>query len=117
MRSTHVDRDAEFVLKIVVISGIFLTAVILTTAARGHEWFDKDCCSDLDCRIAKEGEVQTRHDGVEVRAMGVRETIPYGDPRVRVTRDPENRPALCVRPQHYGHGAKTQCVYVPAGGA
>lgn len=113
----RVDRDAEFVLKIIVISGIFLTAMILTTAARSHEWFDRECCSDLDCRIAKDGEVRTLHEGVEVQALGVRERVPYTDPRVRVTRDPENRPAFCVRPQIYGSGPRLQCVYVPAGGA
>jgi hypothetical protein len=111
------NRDSEFILKIVIVVGIFLTALIINTAARPHEWFDQECCSGLDCRIAKDGEVRTLAGGVEVQALGVKERVPYNDPRVRVTRDPENRPAVCVRPQHYGHAARLQCVYVPAGGA
>ena len=110
------NRDAEFILKIVIAVGTFLTVAIIATAAWAHEWFDRECCSGLDCRIAKDGEVRTLASGVEVQALGVRERVPYGDPRVRITRDPENRPAVCVRPQHYGHAARLQCVYVPAGG-
>jgi hypothetical protein len=113
-----VNRDAEFILKIIILVGTFLTVMIIATAAWAHAWFDKECCSEQDCRIARPDEVQTRRDGVMVTIPGkVQEAVPYSDKRVRVTRDPENRPAVCVGPQyHPGHSAHLLCVYVPAGG-
>jgi hypothetical protein len=84
--------------------------------ARAHDWFEKECCSGIDCRIAQPGEVTVRRDGVHVVTQGVNTVVPLSSPIVRPTLDPQNRPAICLQSFHPSSPPYMRCVYIPGGG-
>lgn len=91
---------------------------ILSTPASAHDWFDRDCCSDRDCRIADPGEVVVRRDGVHVQTKdGVSTVLSITSPKVRPTLDRENRPAVCLmKPVVPATPPLLTCVYIQTGG-
>ena len=82
--------------RILAFLGVILLGVLLADSiVRAHEaptgWaYDAWCCSDRDCRRVQAGEVTFETApaaGYRVRASGVNEFIPLGDPRIRQSGD------------------------------
>ncbi len=88
---------------------IIVAVVLSTTRAKAHEWYDNDCCSGRDCTTVDDKDVVELSDRVVVRMPdGATVTVSYG-PNVRVTKDPENLPAVCaVKQQSW----MLRCVYL-----
>jgi hypothetical protein len=91
-----------------------LLLLAVPTAASAHSWFDYGCCTDKDCKIVDDKEIDERPDAVYARMPdGSWKSQPHHF--VKITRDPENRPATCVRQQYWAGKPYWElvCIYVP----
>ncbi|WP_136617033.1 MULTISPECIES: hypothetical protein [Mesorhizobium] len=84
----------------------------LPTAAMPQGWsYPWQCCSGLDCRQAKTGEIGERADGYHTPSG---EVIPMTDKRIRQSPDGEFH--WCAH-QGGGEAGKTICLFVPGRGS
>lgn len=101
---------------------ILLTAIIIATIlavvmlflsenTKAHEWYDYECCSETDCHPLPVDAVQATPEGWFIKESG--ETIPYGDPRERKSKDSGYH--RCTMTGYTGTGRIliTRCLYVP----
>lgn len=87
--------------------GLFLLSAGFSGRAWPHEWFDRACCSDRDCKPIDETSIQETPAGYLVKQSG--ETIPYADKRIKFS--PDGRFYRCAAvPSH------TICLYTPPRG-
>ena len=87
-----------------------LTIMVLVSTAESHEWYDKECCSDQDCRVIEPGDdMQVNKTGYVV--MGFQ--IDFDDPRVRKSKDKDFH--VCAVQDEVGHPV-IRCLYEPSTG-
>jgi hypothetical protein len=106
----------ESAMKIIIVSVIAVAMIFCAfiAAANAHSWYDYGCCSDKDCKLVDEKEIDERPDAVYARMPdGTWKSQPHDI--VKITRDPENRPATCVREVYIAGKPKWDliCIYVP----
>lgn len=83
-----------------------------------HDWYDRECCSDRDCRPANPGEVIEKDGGYWIESS--KEHLKYDNPKVRHTSQ-DNQFHLCQwqdqrqisRNYHIPGSTLTRCLYVP----
>ena len=90
--------------------GLLLIAAAIGTA-RGHSFYDLDCCHDRDCAPVADGAVVEDAAGFLVVATGQR--VDRGSPKVRLS--PDGRWHLCTL-GGVPDGA-ILCLYVPGRGS
>jgi hypothetical protein len=70
-----------------VIAGLFLIPATITPMAAAHDWYPIECCQEHDCRRVTYGvDVRETPQGY-LTLTGLRQLLPYSDPRVRVSPD------------------------------
>ncbi len=78
-----------------------------TSAVRAHEFYDKFCCHDRDCRPVPATSIRESSQGYLVRETG--EIIPYQDRRVHPSPDSDfHRCSIQGDPTR-----RTLCIYAP----
>lgn len=95
-------HDLAYVLMCLAI----LLLIGLTREAGAHEWYDEECCNELDCRPAHEDEVELRPGGYWVERIGL---VSFTDERLRPSRDGEFH--VCIVETEMG--IFLTCLYVP----
>lgn len=84
-----------------------VTAMMMTTGADSHSWYDAKCCSDRDCRPVAKGEVSRTPTGWVVRPVGTSIETFFSDADARI------HPSLDVN-MHICVGQSTVfCLYKP----
>lgn len=54
-----------------LLAAIFAVLLIwVGREARGHEWYDADCCSETDCREALPTEIEAVENGILIAPTG-----------------------------------------------
>lgn len=94
-----------------------LALLLVASPAVAHEFYEKDCCDDKDCRPAVEGDVRETTEGYVIDSMKI--TVPYGDKRLRYS--PDGKFHVCpFSAIGIGTGSAitsrldTRCLYVPS---
>lgn len=82
----------------------FALALLLSTPASAHEWYEFECCHDDHCRPAKPGEWVETPQGWQSKGL----LVPWSDERLRPSRDGQVHPC-------YGYDGELLCLYVPEG--
>ncbi len=108
-----IDDPAVWYVLIIAAIGMcmIVAAVLMATPARGHSWYESDCCSGIDCAPVADELIEERADGVHVQGFGV---LAYGDPRLRWSRDHQKH--LCAQRSLF-LGTQIRCVYLKPGSA
>lgn len=94
-----------------LVIGLAFLFLGLVGLARGHGFFDPECCSDRDCYLVADDEITESADGFTIKTTG--EFIDRRLAKVRMS--PDGRWYRCS----YGGDVKagTICIYVPGRGA
>lgn len=85
---------------------VLILLAIALHAAKGHSWYEAECCNTSDCRPAQPDEVRELADGYHVWGT----VVPYGDKRIRVSVD--NDFHVCG----FQRSRFVRCIYVPGRG-
>lgn len=86
---------------------ILVSCQAITSVAQSHEFYDKFCCHDRDCRPIPATSISEASEGYLVRETG--ELIPYQDRRVHPSPDSNfHRCSIRGEPK-----AQTLCIYAP----
>lgn len=99
---------ARIILSILI--GLAAYAGLALRASQAHDWYDYDCCSDMDCYPIEAAELAIVPGGWRIRATN--ELIGWDDSKRRDSKD--GRFHRCS----YGgdRARKTICLYVPGAG-
>lgn len=75
---------------LLTLSLTFVGWIAWSPLVEGHSWYDIDCCSDDDCRLARPGEIEETAAGIV--ALGI--LFPWQSTRLRWSRDGQYH--LCI---------------------
>ncbi len=88
---------------------LILAFVLLSTTAVAHSWYDAMCCSDQDCKAVADGLIEAGPTGWVVRDLGTSEVVPYGSPKIKVSRDEHDH--VCRRLPSSHTPFELLCIY------
>ena len=104
------------------VAGLLAVAIALLVfaqcTAEAHEWYDADCCSEMDCRPALASEFKFYDDGIEYLPTGQR--FEWGRDKLRPSQDADSHVCLVGRydpvTKVYMPKSWAKCIYYAIGG-
>ena len=106
----------EFSRQLVLAVVVFVVVVLFsfTNLLFAHEWYDKNCCDDRDCKPSPEGSVKVTQQGYLVYPQNGLERpvlVPFRDERIKGSAD--NGYHTCVVSSEMSKDGWIRCLYVP----